>query len=98
MHPIRLAASCQEPPPTAVARLQAGYGRTVRLWDTSPQSAAVLICATSGTPITQHEWAQYVPGQPCQPPCGGTRDYWSRSRPTSRGRRVRSLFAPRALA
>jgi WD40 repeat protein len=45
---------------------------TVRLWDTSPQSAAELICATSGTPITQREWSQYVPGQPYQPPCAGT--------------------------
>lgn len=47
--------------------------RTVRLWDTSPQSAAEFICASSGTPITEHEWAQYIPGQTYQPTCGGTR-------------------------
>jgi len=42
---------------------------TVRLWNTSPQSTAALICATTGTSITPHEWAQYVPGRPYQPPC-----------------------------
>jgi WD40 repeat protein/transcriptional regulator with XRE-family HTH domain len=47
--------------------------RTVRVWDTSPPSAAELICAASGTPITRREWAQYVPGEQYQPPCGSTR-------------------------
>jgi len=42
---------------------------TARLWDTSPQTAAKLICATTGTPITPREWAQYIPGRPYQPPC-----------------------------
>jgi WD40 repeat protein len=43
--------------------------RTVRLWDTSPQSAAELVCSTTGTAITPREWAQYVPGLQYQPPC-----------------------------
>jgi WD40 repeat protein len=43
--------------------------RTVRLWDTNPQSAADMICATAGQPITRREWAQYIPGKPYQPPC-----------------------------
>jgi WD40 repeat protein/transcriptional regulator with XRE-family HTH domain len=47
----------------------AGADRTVRLWDTDPGQAATHICATSGAPITEAEWREYVPGRAIQRPC-----------------------------
>jgi WD40 repeat protein len=42
---------------------------TTRLWLATPASAAQYVCSISGTPITQAEWAQYIPELPYSPPC-----------------------------
>jgi hypothetical protein len=42
---------------------------TVRLWDTSPATAAAAVCADAGQPLTRLEWATYVPGLAYRPPC-----------------------------
>jgi WD40 repeat protein len=42
---------------------------TTRLWHVTPVSAAAYTCGTAGSPITQAEWAQYLPGLPYNPPC-----------------------------
>jgi WD40 repeat protein/transcriptional regulator with XRE-family HTH domain len=47
----------------------AGADRTVRLWDTDPEQAAAHVCDTSGSPITEGEWREYIPGRPYHPPC-----------------------------
>ncbi|GAA1886747.1 WD40 repeat domain-containing protein [Actinomadura bangladeshensis] len=47
----------------------AGVGREVRLWNLDPGEVAAHICATAGTPITEHEWRRYVPSSPFAPPC-----------------------------
>ncbi|QDQ96398.1 nSTAND1 domain-containing NTPase [Tomitella fengzijianii] len=41
-----------------------GPDGAVRLWSTDPDSAAAEICATRGTPLTEEEWARYLPGVP----------------------------------
>jgi WD40 repeat protein/transcriptional regulator with XRE-family HTH domain len=42
---------------------------TVHLWDTSPAAAAAAICADVGQPLTQQEWAAYVPNVRYHAPC-----------------------------
>ncbi|KOX25514.1 hypothetical protein ADK67_16720 [Saccharothrix sp. NRRL B-16348] len=42
---------------------------TAWLWHTDPERAAELVCATTGDPITEDEWAKHVPGKPYQSPC-----------------------------
>lgn len=46
-----------------------GSSRTAWLWHTDPEQAAAHVCATTGDPITEAEWARYVPGRSYQPPC-----------------------------
>ncbi|MGQ0776977.1 MAG: WD40 repeat domain-containing protein [Pseudonocardiales bacterium] len=46
-----------------------GASETAWLWHTDPEQAAAYICATIGDPITEQEWARYVPGRSYQPPC-----------------------------
>lgn len=43
-----------------------------RLWRATPQAAAAYVCKMAGTPITQAEWSQYIPGLPYDPPCQPT--------------------------
>ena len=42
---------------------------TVDLWDTSPAAAQADVCADAGQPLTQQEWATYVPGLTYRAPC-----------------------------
>jgi len=53
--------------PTLLA--SSGLDRTVRLWETDPERVATYLCATVGDPVTEAEWARYVPGTPLTPPC-----------------------------
>ncbi|GAA1569945.1 hypothetical protein GCM10009827_109680 [Dactylosporangium maewongense] len=46
-----------------------GADPETRLWDTAPARVASWVCATAGTPVTQAEWSQHVPGIPFDPPC-----------------------------
>lgn len=46
-----------------------GVNDSAQLWSTDPATAEAWICSVTGTPITEREWAQYVPGQPYDPPC-----------------------------
>jgi WD40 repeat protein len=39
------------------------------IWNTDPEAAARIVCDTSGTGITETEWAKYVPDRPYDPPC-----------------------------
>jgi WD40 repeat protein len=43
--------------------------KDVRLWTVDPASAAQMVCAWAGDPITRQEWALYLPDRPYQPPC-----------------------------
>jgi WD40 repeat protein len=42
---------------------------TTRLWQATTAAAARYVCSITGSPITQAEWAQYIPGLPYNPPC-----------------------------
>ena len=42
---------------------------TVRLWDTQVRAAAAGVCGTGGQPLSEAEWAAYVPGRRYAPPC-----------------------------
>jgi len=42
---------------------------TVRIWDTHPAAAVKDICSQVVTPITPHQWGQYVPGILYRNPC-----------------------------
>jgi WD40 repeat protein len=57
--------------PTLLA--SAGLDKIVRLWETEPDRVADHICATVGDPVTEAEWARYVPGTPLASPCPGVR-------------------------
>ncbi|MGU3436235.1 helix-turn-helix domain-containing protein [Actinomycetes bacterium M1A6_2h] len=39
-----------------------GGGGRVHLWSLAPDAVADRICETAGSPLTQEEWAQYLPG------------------------------------
>lgn len=41
----------------------------LRLWPTDEQALTAHICATAGDPITEEEWATFVPGRAYEPPC-----------------------------
>lgn len=52
------------------ARIAGGSAdRTVRLWSADPDAAATRICADTGGPLSESEWARYVPDLPFDPPC-----------------------------
>jgi WD40 repeat protein/transcriptional regulator with XRE-family HTH domain len=53
--------------PTLLA--SSGLDRTVHLWETDPERAAAYLCATVGDPVTEAEWARYVPGTTLTRPC-----------------------------
>src|SRR5690606_14309065 len=53
--------------PTLLA--SSGLDRTVHLWETDPERVAAHICATVGDPVTEAEWARYVPGTPLTQLC-----------------------------
>jgi hypothetical protein len=39
------------------------------IWNTDPESAARVVCDTTGAGITEEEWAKYVPDRQYDPPC-----------------------------
>ena len=41
----------------------------VIFWDTDPERLIRRICDLPGDPITEAQWAQFVPGLPYRPPC-----------------------------
>jgi WD40 repeat protein/transcriptional regulator with XRE-family HTH domain len=47
-----------------------GEAQTVWQWDLDPDTASARVCELAGTPMSQQEWARYLPGidytQPCQ--------------------------------
>jgi len=47
-----------------------GNGRGV-VWDVDPADWASRACAIAARPLTRDEWAQFVPGTPYRPSCGG---------------------------
>lgn len=53
--------------PTLLA--SSGLDRTVHLWETDPERVAAYLCATVGDPVTEAEWARYVPGTTLTRPC-----------------------------
>lgn len=53
--------------PTLLAT--SGIDRTVHLWETDPERVAAHICATVGDPVSEAEWARYVPGTALVQPC-----------------------------
>ncbi|MBX6749259.1 MAG: WD40 repeat domain-containing protein [Micromonosporaceae bacterium] len=53
--------------PTLLA--SSGLDRMVHLWETDPERVAAHICATTGDPVTEAEWARYVPGAALTRPC-----------------------------
>jgi WD40 repeat protein len=53
--------------PTLLA--SSGLDATVHLWETDPERVAAYLCATVGDPVTEAEWARYVPGTPLTQPC-----------------------------
>ncbi len=55
--------------PTADAVLAAGAGGRAGVWSTDVTEARDLVCRTVGSPITESEWEQYLPGVPFDPPC-----------------------------
>ena len=38
-------------------------------WLTDVEAAEELVCEVAGSPITEDEWAQHVPGADYDPPC-----------------------------
>jgi hypothetical protein len=55
--------------PTGAKLAAGGSDRSIHQWVTDPAGAQSLICASVGTPMTQQEWQEYLPGQPYDPPC-----------------------------
>jgi WD40 repeat protein len=55
--------------PDGTALAAGSQDGTTRLWRASPASAATYVCDTAGSPLTQAEWAKYIPGLPYDPPC-----------------------------
>ena len=47
----------------------AGGDGTIAHWETDPEIVREQICHLAGSPITETEWAQYVPGAAYDPPC-----------------------------
>ena len=47
-----------------------GAAGQVTSWLTEVEGAEKLVCAVAGTPITEQEWEQFVPGTGYDPPCG----------------------------
>jgi hypothetical protein len=39
------------------------------LWEINASSLIGRACAATGDSISAAQWSQYVPGQPCRPPC-----------------------------
>lgn len=46
-----------------------GVNGTVQLWNTDASAAAAWICSVVGQPLTQWEWAKYIPDRAYNPPC-----------------------------
>lgn len=46
-----------------------GRDDAVRMWNTDVDAVTAWICATAGDPITPHEWSQFIPDRPYDPPC-----------------------------
>ncbi len=44
-------------------------GDEKKAWIWTTDTAAALICNTSGDTITPEEWAKYIAGLPYDPPC-----------------------------
>ncbi|GAA0935386.1 hypothetical protein [Nonomuraea longicatena] len=63
----RVYAVSVAPDGSAVAA--GGQDRVVYRWDLDTRRATARICAVSA--VSRADWAQYLPGQPFQPPCGG---------------------------
>jgi hypothetical protein len=55
--------------PSADAVLAAGAGGLAGSWSTDVTVAADMVCRTTGSPVTEVEWEQYLPGVPFDPPC-----------------------------
>jgi WD40 repeat protein len=53
--------------PTLLA--SSGLDRAIHLWETDPERVAAHVCATAGDPVTEAEWARYVPGTALIQPC-----------------------------
>jgi len=47
-----------------------GAGAEVMTWEIDPDAVAETTCARTGTPMTEEEWGQLVPGVAYDPPCG----------------------------
>ena len=46
-----------------------GENGQVTSWLTDVEAAEALVCQVAGSPITEEEWAQHVPGADYDPPC-----------------------------
>jgi hypothetical protein len=55
--------------PMADAVLAAGAEGQAGVWSTDVTVARDRVCRTVGSPITEAEWGQYLPGVPFDPPC-----------------------------
>jgi WD40 repeat protein len=49
--------------------LAAGSDGRAGGWSTDVEAARALVCSTTGTPVTEAEWEQFLPGVPFAPPC-----------------------------
>ena len=51
-------------------RVFAGGARgQVSSWETDVEAAEALVCRVAGTPVSEDEWAQHLPGAEYDPPC-----------------------------
>ncbi len=58
------------PDPAREVVTAAGSDGRVGRWSTDVEVARELVCRVTGAPITEEEWALYVPGAEYDPPCG----------------------------
>jgi WD40 repeat protein/transcriptional regulator with XRE-family HTH domain len=55
--------------PDSTTLAAGGADKSVRLYTADPVRATAAICAHAGSPVTETEWAKYVPDLPYAPPC-----------------------------